>query len=83
MRWEFIFLLVLVFLAGCEMIQEDFTPTGKVVAKEDIMAMCSAEVMICPDGSFVGRDPAHNCSFKACPSDGYGDPSEGWHPEDE
>ncbi|MBI3334843.1 hypothetical protein HYZ97_05125 [Candidatus Pacearchaeota archaeon] len=28
---------------------------------------CTQEVQECPDGSFVGRDPARNCSFRPCP----------------
>jgi len=23
--------------------------------------------MACPDGTYVGRDPAANCAFKLCP----------------
>jgi hypothetical protein len=28
---------------------------------------CTMEAKACPDGSYVGRDPAKNCEFRACP----------------
>lgn len=28
---------------------------------------CIADVMECPDGSFVAREPEKNCEFKECP----------------
>jgi hypothetical protein len=28
---------------------------------------CTMEAMVCPDGTYVGRDPAANCAFKLCP----------------
>jgi hypothetical protein len=28
---------------------------------------CAADVKTCTDGSYVGRDPAAGCAFKACP----------------
>jgi hypothetical protein len=28
---------------------------------------CTADVFECPDGSFVSRDAANDCQFKACP----------------
>ncbi len=27
---------------------------------------CTPEVRSCPDGSYVGRDPANNCKFRTC-----------------
>ena len=30
---------------------------------------CAADVRQCPDGSFVSRDPAQGCAFKACPGE--------------
>jgi hypothetical protein len=29
---------------------------------------CTMEAKACPDGSYVGRDPARSCEFKPCPS---------------
>jgi hypothetical protein len=29
--------------------------------------VCAQDVMDCPDGSFVARDPENNCEFPACP----------------
>jgi hypothetical protein len=29
---------------------------------------CTMEAKGCPDGSYVGRDPAQGCAFKPCPS---------------
>jgi hypothetical protein len=28
---------------------------------------CTMEAKACPDGSYVGRDPAQGCAFKPCP----------------
>ncbi|MBR9692782.1 hypothetical protein GOV07_02505 [Candidatus Woesearchaeota archaeon] len=30
---------------------------------------CTEDAKICPDGSYVSRDPARNCAFDPCPSD--------------
>ena len=30
--------------------------------------VCTMEAKQCPDGSYVGRDPANDCAFKPCPS---------------
>ena len=32
--------------------------------------VCTAEIQLCPDGSFVSPDPNNNCEFDACPSIG-------------
>lgn len=29
---------------------------------------CTADVKRCSDGSFVSRDPAQQCAFRACPA---------------
>ena len=29
--------------------------------------VCTMEAKACPDGSYVGRDPARNCEFRRCP----------------
>ena len=29
---------------------------------------CTMEAKACPDGSYVGRDPAKNCAFRPCPN---------------
>lgn len=29
--------------------------------------VCTQEVKACPDGSYVGRNPAEECRFKPCP----------------
>jgi hypothetical protein len=29
--------------------------------------VCTMEAKACPDGSYVGRDPAKNCEFRRCP----------------
>lgn len=30
--------------------------------------VCPADVQACPDGSFVGRNPAQGCAFNPCPA---------------
>lgn len=34
--------------------------------KEDSEVLCTADVKMCPDGSYVGRIPPH-CEFAQCP----------------
>ena len=45
-------LLLLLAVAGC-------------ASRNDVV--CTMEAKSCPDGSYVGRDPARNCEFKPCP----------------
>src|SRR3989344_2199365 len=33
-----------------------------------ITSVCTADAKVCPDGSYVGRDPYNNCEFRPCPS---------------
>jgi hypothetical protein len=33
----------------------------------DVPLVCPAETRLCPDGRFVGRNPANECEFDACP----------------
>lgn len=37
------------------------------IFKEDEVVACTAEAMLCPDGSYVGRS-GPNCEFAACPA---------------
>lgn len=30
---------------------------------------CAADVRQCPDGSYVSRNPANNCTFDLCPGE--------------
>ncbi|MBI2108547.1 hypothetical protein HYT54_05465 [Candidatus Woesearchaeota archaeon] len=30
-------------------------------------SVCAADVQQCNDGTYVSRDPANNCNFRACP----------------
>ena len=39
----------------------------KQIFKEDEVVACTAEDMLCPDGSYVGRS-GPNCEFAACPA---------------
>lgn len=80
MRKEIIILIIItILMTGCAKIQEDFKPAEKNISKDkDLLTMCSAELMVCPDDSYVGRDPNDDCNFKKCPTDGYGDTSDGW-----
>lgn len=73
MRYVLLLAAFSLLLSGCAQLQ----PVNKTSADE--VVLCSSEVMVCPDGSLVGRDPAHGCDFKRCPSEGYGDTTEGWH----
>lgn len=73
----FVLLVVLsFFLAGCS----EFAPVEKP-AQNDVK-LCAADVMICPDGTFVTRDPANDCNYKLCSEDGYGDPARELRPEE-
>lgn len=51
-------LLFLILLTSCS--ETEFT-------KEELeQIVCTADVFMCPDGSFVGRDPMNGCEFKEC-----------------
>jgi hypothetical protein len=43
-----------------------YAPPPPPMPEEGIV--CPADVMQCPDGSFVSRSPARGCAFDACPS---------------
>ena len=34
----------------------------------DAALVCPADVQACPDGGTVGRNPARDCAFDACPA---------------
>lgn len=36
---------------------------------EDEIVFCTMDAKMCPDGSYVGRDPENNCEFYDCPSE--------------
>lgn len=36
-------------------------------ANDDQIA-CTLEAKLCPDGSYVGRNPQNNCEFNECPA---------------
>lgn len=40
--------------------------TQRMLEHDEVV--CTQDAMECPDGSFVGRDPANNCEFFACPT---------------
>ncbi len=42
----------------------------------ELSALCTADAKICPDGSYVGRNPGNNCEFYECPSVGSEDSGE-------
>lgn len=35
----------------------------------DDQLVCPADVQMCPNGSFVSRNPAKGCAFDVCPAD--------------
>ncbi|MBI2108548.1 hypothetical protein HYT54_05470 [Candidatus Woesearchaeota archaeon] len=39
--------------------------------------VCAADVQQCNDGTYVSRDPANNCNFRACPTPAPGIPTTG------
>jgi hypothetical protein len=53
-----VFIILIFFVSGCS----TYTPPD-ITKKE-----CSAEAMVCPGGSSVGRNPDNNCEFDPCPS---------------
>lgn len=42
-------------------------PTPTTILETPSNSVCTQDVQQCPDGSYVGRDPANNCQFRACP----------------
>jgi hypothetical protein len=41
---------------------------SRVNANAKAGTYCTQEVKSCPDGSFVSRNPAANCAYRACPT---------------
>lgn len=63
MKRIFLIVVVLIALAGVMMLLSVFREEGDIVS-------CTADALLCPDGSAVGR-VGPNCEFAACPySDG-------------
>ena len=46
----------------CETLNKQLIPPEREVTTE----YCTEEAMLCPDGSYVGRDPKNNCEFSQC-----------------
>lgn len=44
------------------------TATNNTIAPPSNATQCTAEVLICPDGSYVSRNPNANCTFTPCPN---------------
>lgn len=44
-------------------------PTGELFVEEkhDNTEICEADIKVCPDGTYIRRDPLNNCEFNACP----------------
>lgn len=62
MRKEFVILTLAIFL---------ITSLGFILADnetelEDDAVFCTMDAKMCPDGSYVGRDPENNCAFFPC-----------------
>jgi len=41
-------------------------PPPPPIPEEDAI-VCPADVQLCPDGSYVSRNPARRCAFDPCP----------------
>jgi hypothetical protein len=53
---------IFLWLAACAPAE----PAPPVAASKNVA--CTMEAKACPDGTYVGRDPAQGCKFKPCPS---------------
>jgi hypothetical protein len=40
---------------------------GGCTPAKPLAVVCTMEAKVCPDGSYVGRNPAKNCEFDPCP----------------
>jgi hypothetical protein len=40
---------------------------GGCAPAKPLEVVCTMEAKTCPDGSYVGRNPAKNCEFDLCP----------------
>jgi hypothetical protein len=54
------------FLLCAPAIAEGATTTTTSTSTSTTL-LCTSDVMQCPDGSYVGRDPLNNCQFYPCP----------------
>ena len=78
MKWLFAFVL---FSSGALAMAS--TPKGESPkqtldrVKKDVEAkFCATDVMQCPDGSFVARDPESDCAFRPCAGAAVCDPTQ-------
>ena len=65
-----IILAVSVFLAACAqdaMLDDEEQLQEEIPDEEPERILCPADVMECPDGSYVSRNPENNCEFAPCP----------------
>lgn len=63
-------LLTVCLLAGCQ-ISPTANNAKQLGANHQVVpeaTSCIMDVQACPDGSYVSRDPAKNCAFRACPA---------------
>jgi hypothetical protein len=44
------------------------SPTIKPITTTTEIVFCAGDVKLCPDGSYVGRNPNDNCQFYPCPN---------------
>ena len=56
-----VFALVLISIAS-------FAVADNETELDDDAVFCTMDVQMCPDGSYVGRDPEKNCEFFTCPT---------------
>jgi hypothetical protein len=59
-------ILVIILGVFFFVVQSNNSEKGEQKIPEDEMVACTMDVMMCPDGSYLGR-VAPNCEFQACP----------------
>lgn len=58
---------VVLYLTIFQCGQQETHPPEEALTEEMGNVYCTQDVKQCPDGSYVGRNPANNCNFYPCP----------------
>lgn len=67
-----LFLIAITGIVIAENNSEEDDPIPTLYATNDLeneTVFCTMDAKMCPDGSYVGRDPENNCQFHACSKD--------------
>ena len=59
--------ILAVLITACGHVK-DFSKPSIRIPQPSEPKVCTQDAKLCPDGSYVGRDPDNNCQIKPCPN---------------